>query len=141
MPQLGPTVASPPDLTESESKLEQSRVYFEYAAEYTVKHPELAKMEQAAFLKNYKVSDEMLNQVDQKALASTVVKLTADELKANREYSRKALKRELAGNLWGQAMRYRVHLADDPVVAEALRHFPEAEMMAKVYEGALENQR
>jgi carboxyl-terminal processing protease len=134
-------IASPPDLTESESKLEQSRVYFEFAAEYSVKHPDLAKMDQAAFLKNYKVTDEMLNQLDQKALASTVVKLTADELKANREYSRKALKRELAGNIWGQAARYRVHLADDPVVAEALRHFPEAEMMAKVYEGVLENQR
>jgi carboxyl-terminal processing protease len=134
-------ISSPPDLNEAESKLEQSRVFFEYAAEYTVKHPELAKMEPQAFLKNYKVSDDMLNQLDQKALASTVVKLTPEELKTNREYSRKALKRELAGNIWGQAMRYRVHLADDPVVAEAMRHFPEAEMMAKVYEGALENQR
>ena len=134
-------IASPPDLTEGESKLEQTRVYFEYAAEYSVKHPDLAKMELGAFLKNYKVTDDMLNQLDQKALASTVVKLTSEEVKANHEYSRKALKRELAGNIWGQAARYRVHLNDDPVVAEALRHFPEAEMMAKVYEGALENQR
>ena len=134
-------IASPPDLSEAESKLEQTRAYFEYAAEYTNKHPELGKMDVNAFLKNYKVSDEMLNQLDQKALASTVVKLTPEEVKSNREYSRKALKRELANNLWGTVARYRVHLADDPVVSEALRHFSEAEMMAKVYEGALENQR
>jgi carboxyl-terminal processing protease len=134
-------IPSPPDLSETESKLEQSRVYFEFAAEYAVKHPELAKMDMSAFLKNYRVSDDVMNQFEAKAVATTVVKLTAEELKANRDYSRKALKRELAGNIWGQAARYRVHLSDDPVVAEAVRHFPEAEMMAKVYEGALENQR
>jgi hypothetical protein len=70
-----------------------------------------------------------------------VVKLTTEDLKASREYSRKALKRELAGNLWGQPARFRVLLQDDSQVAEAVKHFPEAELMAKVYGDALESQR
>lgn len=134
-------IPSPPDLSEAESKLEQTRAFSEVAAEYTVKHPEIAKMELGAFLKNYRVPDDLVSQAEAKAGSSTTVKLTAEEMKANREYSRKALKRELAMTIWGVAARYRVILTDDPVVAEALRHFPEAEMMAKVYEGVLENTR
>ena len=134
-------ISSPPDLTESQSKLEQSRLFFEYANEYSVKHPELVKMDLQAYLKSFQIPDEALNQFETRALASTVVKLSSQDLKASREYSRKALKRELAGNLWGQAARFRVLLQDDSQVAEAVKHFPEAELMAKVYGDALESQR
>ena len=67
--------------------------------------------------------------------------MTSEELDSETDYIRNALKRELAGNLWGPSARYRVFLEGDVQLAEALKHFPEAEMMAKIYEEAVGNQR
>jgi carboxyl-terminal processing protease len=130
-----------PDPNEVQSKLEQSRLFFEFANEYVTKHMPKEKGSLNDFRLNWTLSEAGLREFEAQALASSVVKVTDAELKANRDYIRQAVKREIAGNLWGMEARYQVYLQDDVMVDEAVKHFPEAEMMARIYEEALETQR
>jgi carboxyl-terminal processing protease len=134
-------LAAGPEPNDVQIKLEQSRLFFEYANEYATKHLSKDFMPFATFLKSWEVPEDALQEFDAKAVASADLKLTAKDLQDNRDYIRQALKREIAGNLWGQPERYHVFLQNDVMVNEAIKHFPEAEMMAKVYEEAQVTQR
>ena len=121
------------DLTDAEISLEQSRLPWEFANEFAAKHDLKGSMSLDDFLHGWTLPEDALRELDARALADTSLHLTAEDLSAEADYVRKAVKRELAGNLWGQNARYRVIIKDDPVLAEALTHFPEAERMAKLY--------
>jgi hypothetical protein len=56
-------------------------------------------------------------------------------------YIQDALRREIAGNLWGLEARYRVYLETDLTLAAAMEHFPEAELMCRLYGESLDAQR
>ena len=126
---------------EIQSKLEQSRLFFEFANEYATKNLSSDDMSFLDFLKNYQVPEKAVKSFESKALASTVVELKKEDIAANTDYIRSALKRELAGNLWGTAARYRVFLQGDTELAGALEHFSTAEQMAKLYSDSLEEQK
>lgn len=134
-------IPNPPAPNEVQSKLEASRLFFEFANEYATRTLDKDTVAFNDFLNEYEVDDDALEEFYTHALATDVIEVTQDELNENADYIRTALKRELAGNLWGQTARYRVYLQNDEVVANALSHFSEAEMMARVYTEAVENQR
>jgi len=124
------------DLNDAEIKLESSRDLFEFANEFANQHFDKNTADAADFLKNYRVPDDAVQAFIKQAAADTTVGLTADELGKEKEYIRTAIKREVAGNLWGENARYQVIIKEDPEVAEAMKHFPEAALMAKTYEEA-----
>jgi carboxyl-terminal processing protease len=127
------------DLTEVQSKLEQSRVFFEFANEYAARNLDKAEWEETRFIRTYEVDDAAVQECIARALQTEGLEITRQELEPEADYVRNAIKRELAGNLWGLNARYQVILRDDPAVAEALQYFGEAQMMAKLYEQAVEN--
>ena len=122
------------EFNEIQVKLEQSQLFFEFAAEYVATHFDPATLNATEFVRDYQVTDATIDEFDAQALATDVVELSREELDAEREYIRAAIKRELAGNMWGINARYQVYVKDDPVLSEALTHFPEAVEMAKIYE-------
>ncbi len=124
------------DLTDSEIKIESSRNLFEFANAFANQHFDKKSANAADFLADYQVPDDALQAYIKQAAADTSVGLTVDELTKEKEYIRTAIKREVAGNLWGLNARYQVIIKEDPEVAEAMTHFPEAAMMAKTYEEA-----
>ena len=125
----------------SQSLLEQSRLFFEYANEYATKHLSVDEVSFPDFLQNFEMPESAVQEFDKTALASDLIEITQEELDANRTYIRQVLKQEVAGNLWGMEARYRVYLQRDTTVAAAMAHFPEAKLMARLYEEALSNQR
>ena len=134
-------IPSPPSPTEAESKLEGTRLFFEFSNEFATRNLSVDEITFDSFRKEYRIPDDALDDFAARALAADGIEITAEELDESRDYIRDALKRELAGNLWGQTARYRVYLEGDEVLAEALNQFPKAEMMAKVYAGSVDNQR
>jgi len=125
------------DLTDAQVALETSRILFEYANEYAAKHGMTSSLDENGFLQTWQLPDAALAEITARAQADTLVDLTAEELDEEAPYIRTAVKRELAGNIWGLNARYRVIIRDDPAVAEALTHFPEAEDMARLYAKAM----
>ncbi len=124
------------DLTDPEIKLESSRILFEYANEYANQHFSKTATDQENFLRNTTIPEDAVDAVITQAVADTSLELTREDLAPEREYIRDAIKREVAGNLWGQNARYRAIILEDPEVAEAMKHFPQATLMAKTYEEA-----
>ncbi len=124
------------DLSDAEIKIESSRNLFEFANTFANQHFDKKSADAADFLAHYRVPDDALQAYIKQAAADTSVGLTVDELTKEKEYIRTAIKREVAGNLWGLNARYQVIIKEDPEVAEAMKHFPEAAMMAKTYEEA-----
>jgi carboxyl-terminal processing protease len=56
----------------------------------------------------------------------TEPELKRADIEVERATLSRSVKREIAGNLWGPSERYRVMLATDPVLAEAMKLFPQA---------------
>ncbi len=129
------------DLTDAEVALEQSRILFEYANEFAATHGMSSTLDQDEFLADWRLPDADLTEINSRALADTSLDLTREDLDPEADYIRTAVKRELAGNIWGLNARYRVIVKDDPAIAEALKHFPEAEDMARLYAKAMGDDR
>jgi carboxyl-terminal processing protease len=129
------------DLTDAEVQLETSRLFFEFANSYATKHVAKNTMTEDDFVRSYQLPDAAITQFTAEARADTAIKVSAEDFTKEREYIRTAIKREMAGNLWGQSARYRVILAEDPMIAAAMTHFPQAELMAKIQERPLEEDR
>jgi carboxyl-terminal processing protease len=129
------------DPNEIQIKLEASRLFFEFANEYAARNLSADSITFSSFLHTYQVPDAAIEDFKAQALTADRVDVTREELDGEMDYIQDALKRELAGNLWGLSARYRVFLEGDVQLAEALKHFPEAEMMVKIYDEAVGNQR
>jgi carboxyl-terminal processing protease len=130
------TITASFDLNDAEIKIESSRNLFEFANAFANQHFDKSTTDEQDFLKNYRVPDDELTAYIKQAAADTSVGLTVEELTKEKEYIRTAIKREVAGNLWGLNARYQVIIKEDPEVAEAMKYFPEAALMAKTYEEA-----
>ncbi len=129
------------ELNDAEVAIEQSRLPFTFANSFAAKHLDPKTLDQQDFLKNWKLPDDALARFEKEAEADTSIHLSKDDLGKESDYIRTAVKREIAGNLWGLTARYEVILKQDPELAEAMKHFPEAELMAKTYEASAQQQR
>ena len=121
------------NLTEAQTRLEQLRLFFEYANEFAAKHPEVAQTEETAFIREFRLPDAALEEFTARASANEELELSEEDIRAEAEYIRGGIKREIAGNLWGINARYRAIIQDDPMVDEVLGYFPDAADMARLY--------
>jgi len=132
---ITPDVILPGDfeLTEAQSKLEQYRLFFEFANEYSATHFDKDSMDLRTFLSDYQIGDDALKQFATFAMGREDVTFTKDELDGEADYIRAGIKREIAGNIWGLNARFQVIIQEDPVLRQARDHFPEAADMARLY--------
>jgi hypothetical protein len=71
-------------------------------------------------------------------LGKRQIEYNADSLAVHTGIVKRAIKAEIARNLWGENERYHVLIEADPELQEALSYFPQAVLMAqKVQSGVL----
>jgi carboxyl-terminal processing protease len=139
-----PDVTIPPGdgPNDLESLLEQTQLFFEFANEYATTHLNAETVSFDDFLHNFKMPPESIEDFYTQALANEALKeTTREQLEEVEPYIQNALRREIAGNLWGLEARYRVYLETDETLANAMTHFPEAELMCRLYGESLSGQR
>jgi carboxyl-terminal processing protease len=121
----------PEELSEAQQAIERANLPFTFANTYIgrsgFKYP--AGFER--FGAEWRIDDTIWKAFLAFA-AETDVELTPAELEAEREYIARSVKREIAGNLWGPTERYRVVVANDRAVGEALDLFPRASELLAV---------
>jgi carboxyl-terminal processing protease len=122
------TVRSPRG-TATTARLFAQRLYFEYAADYAAKHPELGKNFDK-FLNNFSITDGMMDEL--KALAKErKIEINDDEWKKDSDFSKSSVKAELASVLFNDRnLYYLVRNQSDPQVTTALSLFPQARQLA-----------
>jgi carboxyl-terminal processing protease len=120
------------ELTDLQSRLEQYRLFFEFANEYAATKFH-ADMDLKQYLAEYQVDDEALSKFIKFAGGREDVSFEGDDLSSEGDYIRRGIKREIAGNVWGQNARYQVIIQEDPVLRRAREHFGEATDMARLY--------
>ncbi len=124
-------------LTEFQTRLEREQVFPDFAYKFANSRGMKKTDDFDVFLKSWNVDDATLaqfkqhldnrnkDQEDDRKITYTDV-----EWKDDTPYVRLAIKREVARNVWGEAMRYRVAIQEDEMIAEAMKHFSEAALMA-----------
>jgi carboxyl-terminal processing protease len=125
-------------LTEFQTKLEREQIIHEFANNYANSKGMKRDNDFEAFLKSWEVDDATMDQfrhfLDDKNKSADkdhLVSYTPEEFKVDSPYVRQAIKREVARNVWGEMMRYRVAIEDDEMIEEAMKHFNEAALMAR----------
>lgn len=116
--------------TATSARLLSQRLYFECAADYAVKHPELAT-DFDRFLTAFQVPDELLNSL--KALAAErKVEIVEEEWTRDLEFAKANLKGELANVLFNDRNLYHaVRIEADTQVVTAITLFDQARQMAQ----------
>lgn len=110
------------------------RSYFDFANRY-VNEEKLHPSSFSEFLRDFQVTEPVLRSFEG-FLKSQKVKYDPDTLKAEMDQVKNGIKREMARNLWGENERWQILIDSDPQIAEALRLFPQAELMARHETGA-----
>jgi carboxyl-terminal processing protease len=118
-------------LTPFEQKLARDRIPFEFAGAYIVQDgitPDtFGSFEN--FLNNFEVTDPILERCAS-FMKERDFEFTDEELGADRDYLKLAIKAELAGHLWNTGERYQVYITNDKSVKKVIELLPEAEMLA-----------
>jgi carboxyl-terminal processing protease len=134
--------------TELQTKLEREQMFLDFAYKLANSRNMKKTDDFEMFLKDWTVDENVLTQfksyVDEKSQGLSderKVVYTAEEWKKDTDYIRQALKREVARNVWGESMRYRVVIADDEMIPEAMKRFDEAALMSKNLEAPQPAQR
>jgi carboxyl-terminal processing protease len=135
-------------LTELQTRLEREQLFSEFAPKLANSRGMDKTDDFEKFVADWQVDDAVLTQfksfVDDKSKDlpdDRKITYTPEEWKTDLGYQRQALKREVARSVWGDMSRYRVAIADDEMIAEAMRHFDQAALMAKNMESNTVEQR
>ncbi|MFZ5434648.1 MAG: S41 family peptidase [Calditrichota bacterium] len=116
--------------TATTARLLGNRLYFEWAADYATKHPELSR-DFDSFYKNFEATDDMLSDL-RKLAEERKVEIKEDEWDKDLNFTKDNLKAELASVLFNDRNLYHlVRIATDPQINTALTLFPEAEQLAE----------
>ncbi len=116
--------------TATTARLLGNRLYFEWAADYATKHPDLGKNFDS-FYKNFEATDDMLSDL-RKLAEERKVEIKEDEWDKDLDFTKDNLKAELASVLFNDRNLYHlVRIATDPQINTALTLFPEAEQLAE----------
>lgn len=109
--------------------LDAKHAYFDFANHFiATQNPKYPGFD--AFNKSFTADDQVINDFTS-FLKEKKISYDADSLKAQSDMVKRAIKSELALNLWGENERYQVIIAADPALQEALTYFPQAELMAR----------
>jgi len=109
--------------------LDRQRTYFEFANRWVAReHPQFPGFDE--FNHDFQVDNRVLREFAD-FLKEKEITFDADSLKAQSEMVKRGIKSEIARNLWTDNERYHVIIQDDPTLQEAIRYFPQAELMAR----------
>ncbi len=112
------------------AKLFSQRIYFEYAADYAAKHPELGKNFEG-FLHDFEVSDAMLSELKDVAKQHEI-EINEEQWEKDKLFARAAVKGELATVLFNDRNLYHiVRVQADKQIQQALALFDQAESLAE----------
>jgi carboxyl-terminal processing protease len=103
-----------------------SRMYFEYAADYAARHPELATDFQR-FASEFRVTNEMLEEF-QDLLREREFEIDSTMWTEDIDFTKSTIRGELAGILFNDRdLYYLVRTQEDTQVKAAMNLFPQAE--------------
>lgn len=117
-----------PSLSASTVRLIQGRVFFQYAANYTSQHPQLAD-DFDAFKHRVRFDAPILDELFEFA-ASHAIEVNRDDLKKDVAFIKRRLKSQVARHFWGSSAYHQVEALGDVQVAEAFKYFDRAARMA-----------
>jgi len=111
------------------AKLFSKRMYFEYASDYVVKHPNITP-EHESFARDFMVSDEMLEEF--KSMCSTrEVEIDEPRWEQDLWFTKMQIKGEIAGLVFNNRDIYNlIRIQDDEQVQAALGMFEQAKSLA-----------
>lgn len=121
--------------SEVNTALANERIYFDYASHYVATHKMEPSEDFGTFLRNFDIEGTEWNAFT-RFLGSREVEYDADSLAVHADQVKRSLKSEIARNLWGENARYHVLIEADPVLQEAIRLLPEAQLMARRVSGS-----
>ncbi len=101
--------------------------FFKYADRYVNSHQDIPD-QLNTFLTDFKVSSQMLSEFRQEILKGGT-KLSVKELNESSQQIKLALKRAIAGRLWGEEAKYMVDAFADRNIRECVKFFRKAKML------------
>ncbi len=118
------------DLSKDTMKLlrHPSRVLFEFAAEYSVKHKRWAGKKDK-FMEKFQISDKTFN-VFKERVEDKEIDIDLSNLDNDSGYLKMLLKAEVAKDFWGYDEYYKVIRLHDNQVLEAMKYFNESRLLA-----------
>lgn len=119
------------------NELGNKRAFFDFATQYSATHRLQKGGDFSHFLRTFEIDDSGMSEF-RRFLDGRSVAYDADSLSFHADIVKRAIKAEVARNLWGENERYHVLIEADPELQEALTYFPAAQMMAaRVQSGPL----
>jgi len=109
-------IIKPSRLSRLETEILTKGLGFDFVVKYTSKHKDIDP--------NFQVSDALLKEFAVYLLENGV-EFTEDEFAEAKQELRSRLRQEVYTNLWGLKEGYRIRIADDPLVQEALKMLKE----------------
>lgn len=118
------------DLSKDTMKLlrHPSRVLFEFAAEYSVKHKRWAGKKDK-FMEKFQISDKTFD-VFKERVENKEIDIDLSNLDNDSGYLKMLLKAEVAKDFWGYDEYYKVIRLHDNQVLEAMKYFNESRLLA-----------
>ncbi|UCF70044.1 MAG: S41 family peptidase [candidate division WOR-3 bacterium] len=105
-------IISPPRISRLETEILTKGLGFDFVVRYTTKHKDIGK--------DFQVSDALLKEFAVYLLEHDV-EFTEDEFAEAKQELSSRLRQEIFTTLWGLKEGYRVRVADDPLVQEAVK--------------------
>lgn len=115
-------------ITKLASELIFKRLFFEFASQYAVKHPEL-KTNFSYFRDQFQVDEKILAEF-RRLLAAKEVLVNEKEMAEDLDYIKLMIKSEIAQFLWGRDSYYQIRITGDEQVQAALKYFDQAARIA-----------
>jgi len=116
--------------TATTARLFSQRMYFDFANEYTAKHPEMGR-EFDRFYGEFHVSDQMLTDFRNMAVERKI-EINEEEWEKDLDFARANIKAEIAGILFNDRNLFHlVRIATDPQMTTALTLFDQAQHLAQ----------
>ncbi len=101
--------------------------FYTFAADYVKSHPEL-RGEISIFVDDFQVTGPILNEFFQ-SIVTSGFRFSLQDMHENSDQIKLAIKREIAGNIWGEMGRHIVSASGDSEIIEAVKHFAEAKQL------------
>lgn len=119
------------------NELGAERAFFDFATQYTANHQLTKGGDFVEFLNTFDIgptgASEFKAFLDRKE-----IEYNSDSLSVHSDKVNRAIKAEVARNLWGESERYHVLIEADPELQEAMTYLLQAQLMAeKVQSGQL----
>jgi carboxyl-terminal processing protease len=111
------------------NELGNKRAFFDFATQYSATHRMQKGGDFTQFLRTFDIDDSGMGEF-RRFLDGRSIAYDADSLSVHADIVKRAIKAEVARNLWGENERYHVLIEADPELQEALTYFPAAQMMA-----------